>query len=126
MSAGNADITRAICGLCNVQNVATALIDENDLSDDGEESDSDIVESESEEEAKNEDRTLPVSNTNLESTTILPDNYIGPKSGEEIGHLMLASMKSLQAFSVGIGRFGMLDFNQASISMLFQFKITYS
>jgi hypothetical protein len=118
MSAGNADIIRSICSLCNVQNVAAASNDENDSQDDGEESNSDVVESEAEEEAKIEDRTLPVTNTTLESTT-LPDNYVGPKSGEDIGHLMLASMKSLQAFSVGIGLFGMLDFNQASILMQF-------
>ena len=119
-SATNADHIRSLCCLCNDQDVVVGDGSSEDNEDVSEELDSDTENVAAQDDANNlvpehPHATIPI--------VVVPDNYVRVKSGEEIGHLMLTSMKSLQPFRIKIGLLGMLQFNQARQFVLFSFKI---
>jgi hypothetical protein len=119
-SATNADHIRSLCCLCNDQHDV--------VGDDGGSEDSDDVSGESDSDTENvaaqdnaNDLVVPEPPRATIPIEVVPD--VGVKSGEEIGHLLLTAMKSLQPFFIKIGSLGMLEFNQARHFMLFSFKI---
>lgn len=89
-SATNADHIRSLCCLCNDQDVVVGDGSSEDNEDVSEELDSDTENVAAQDDANDlvpepPHATIPI--------VVVPDNYVGVKSGEEIGHLLLTAMK---------------------------------